>query len=598
MATESELLAALRRADAAGDAAAASAIARRIQSIRQPPEKSLGELEADLRGAVESGDPERHKAASIAYLEKQREDEGGGAFYGGASKQTAEDIATKESTLQYEANTMGGWDLLKRGAAENLKGKGRAIQQLLEDDPVKSLRLQEAEAVERAKNKYITGHPIAGLGALGVDTGLSIAPGSLVAKASRLAPAGAKLVTALLGEGAVGGGFGAVQPTAPGESREKNVTVGAALGTAIPVGGALLRAKPAQQVADKILDYTPLVYHKRMRQRNEVGRAAHEVEVEAARARNVERDAATLAEDVAAAEAINTTRAAQEQAAREQLAATAGWPRAPSDKVELDQLRAEQGREYGELIRPVQTDIAPVMDTARAASSAPGLSERAQRNLESYVARFESAGGRAGVMPGDLYKDIRSELTRDLRSADSSAERRQLEQLLTSLDSQFEAAIPAEVAADIARGRSQYALSSNLQKVGIDPVAGGWDLGAVQRRLDLGSGNQATREQLYAALRGLPERQRVPLRAAAPDREALPKFKPESSEYATMAGVQAGLLGAGTAMGVGPLLNFGLPAAAAVVKQAENERTRRLVSSLLRGTNISTQPMITPQERY
>jgi len=567
-----------------------------------PPAKTLDELEVELRAAAESGDPVAKKAASIAYLTKQRE-EAGGVFTGAAAdspeaRAAYEEKRKGEIQREYDVSQMGAGKVMLEGAKANLRGKGRAIEQLVTTDPVKSLQLQEEERLAREKDKFITDSGLGGLGGLGTDIGLSIVPGVGVTKTVAAAPAGAKLVTALLGEGAIGGGFGALTPTAPGESRERNVKVGAGLGALIPTLGATLRSRPMQSVADKVLDYTPLLYHRRLNARNVAGRAENDAEVAAVRESNRQLDAQALADETAAVTANNAQRAAQEQTAREQLATSAGWPRAPGTKVELDVMKSEQGRQYGDLITPIQVDVAPVVGVAQAGVATRGLGRDSRANLAGYAQRIADAGGDAGIMPGNLYKDIRSELTSDIRTANDSTHRAQLRNILEALDARFEANIPEELADAVATGRAQYALGSNLQKVGVDPVAGGWDLGAVQRRLDLGTGHQPTREQLYAALRGLPETQRVPRSVASPDRAPLPKFTPEKSEYATMAGTQAALLAAGSGLGVGPLLNLGLPVVAAAAKQAEKERVRKTVAALLRGTNIYSAPAITPQETY
>lgn len=186
MATEQQLIEALRKADAAGDTAAAQAIARRIASMRSG---TMIDSSATRRsGFTQVGDPDIKRMA----------DPTGTPF---------ENLAAGTGKVFYDA----------------ARGLGQLAGVVSEEDVAESRRLDAPLMNTTA-------------GQVGAVTGAAatmIGPGSLAKAAG--APAAvtrALMPTSVKGNAALGAAFGALQPVAPGESRLENAAMGAGGGAA------------------------------------------------------------------------------------------------------------------------------------------------------------------------------------------------------------------------------------------------------------------------------------------------------------------------------------------------------------------------------
>jgi len=648
MATEKQLLEALKRADAAGDAEAARAIARKIKVARTnveaanlPPDPAptMQEAEDNLRAAYESGDKAALEAAQRAYHTRQLEVEGA-AFNSKSSgddpayiKRRDVDLALKQ---QQEERSIP--ERMGDAIGADLSGKWRALKQIVESDPVKSAQLQEEERVARAQNKYISDDPVGGLGVLGVDAATAAVPGAGVTSVVKAAPKYTKLLAAILGEGAIGGGYGAITPTAPGESRTSNVATGAVVNAALPVGGAAVRSKPVQKMADKMLENTPFFYAALKNKKEKAARALHDIEAEKIITENAAKkeaykkeaqnavqthkvamqDAKMAAEEanasataaerarVAKANAVRETKVADEQDA---LAKAAGWERAPKDELEMQKFHQDLGAKYGALIDPLRLDSNQMYDAVTKASKVPGLSPEDAKKLEGIATRLADSADVTGTVSGTVYKKIRSEVSKAARGK-SGLERDGYDAALTAMDDTLSAAVPEEHKAEIDLLRRQYRIGSNIREVDMKP-GGGIDLNAVRKKLSGLPSDDPVRVRLVKALRDMPQVEEVqkllkiePNPVGAPEMvhppvlEPVPKFQKEAGGFAKMSGVQTGLYALGHMAGIGPALNFGLPLAALGVKAAEKPKYRVPLAAALRGSNVYSAPMLAPQEGY
>lgn len=580
MYTEAELFSALRAADAAGDTEAAAAIARKIQAARQQPAPA--------------------KPAE-------------------APQPSAEDLRTKaiydteadNSFLQNVAIGAGS-------AVDDVRlGSKQLLAQMMGDEE-QYKQLQAEVAKKRERMAPVSESAGGMIGNVAGNIGMAALPGGAIAKGAQLLPKAA-LLTTIGGEAALGATTGALQPTVEGESRADNAKTGAALGALIPMGGALLRTKPVQAAADKVLDWTPFFYGARRRARNEAAKEIVDAEAATIKAQNraaqqgfveSEKAAADAAKRAAAeqterlrvaeqlrADAINVERKQLLQGGREDLARRAGWTKVPANKIEFNNEVERIGAEYGALIQPVQMEVDTVVPALARGAATPGLRADDARQLAGWAQRIEESANVNGRVGGEQYKVIRSEITDAMTDANSTY-RAQLRNALGELDAKFEAAIPPEVREQVIQKRGQYALGKKLDRADWHPKKG-LDLESVRRTLDTkGRDRTGTQQMLIDLQARLPEKARpakvkavspeLPPPGVPPEMQEVPRFVGEASDYMKVAAINAALLGAtkGGAMA--------LPPAAIAIKGANKPVVARNVANLLRGGTISISPELAP----
>ena len=543
------------------------------------------------------------------------------------------------------------------GAGGAVAGMGRGLQQLGAraigaDEKLAELQAEEADIRSRMKPVSesaggITGNILA-------NAAMFLAPGSAVTKAGQaagktavLAPRAAQLLTAMLGEGALGAVGGALQPTVEGESLAENVKSSAALNALFPALGAGIKSAPVQKAADTVLDYTPILAGRRREARNLVTKAAHDAEVAAVKAANAEakqKYAAEVAADRAGyKQAVATTKEQQRAAeleakrqtqyaqalrdqeavqkatfldtvAQEKFAKQAGWDKYPQNKLEFEDQIKRLGSEYGALIEPVRMQMPKVDDIlARPNSTIGRYVEKLSPEPKNVSADALLMGKRSdGFIKGETYKEVRSDITEALQTAEGDA-RADLKDLLARLDANFEAAIPPDKLADVVKKREQYAISSTVRSGKWRPDEG-MDLAAVMDRLDKREIAPEVRDDLYKWYRAreqakdvgrvdeflpdnIPEPDLPPVREAP---ELLPAPAPLKLEKADVVRLM------GTVGGLGSLMGYGLgaapagavlaslPVAASVVKQATNPRVAKTVNALRRGATIGYGTVLAP----
>ena len=230
MATEQQLIDALRRADAGGDAEAAKAIARRIQSMRsQAPQQPKANIQ-DLYNRARSGD------------------ETALAEYNSRAKAVGQN--TIEEELQANNPTTGGDNFLA-GVGKSIYDTGRGIKQLFGGYTQEEIDQQrQADAPLMNTGAGIAGN-IVGAG------GQAFIPGAGVAKVT----SGLGKIAPYAGAAVSGGLFAGSQPVGMDESRLGNTATGAALG----VGGQALGAGAigiAKGASDKLSPTVKKLYEQ------------------------------------------------------------------------------------------------------------------------------------------------------------------------------------------------------------------------------------------------------------------------------------------------------------------------------------------------
>ncbi len=250
--TEQQLIGALRKADAAGDEAAARVIARRIQSMRQAPQADFSNVQS---GADTVAGPSPTDGMS-----------GGEKFLAGIGKSMADTYRGAK-----QLGTMGLRHVAGGGSANPAVLVGNMLtgtpqapgQNAVTQFADRSLATQQAD-IDRSRR----------MDAPLMDTGAGLA-GNVVGTISQImgpgialkgtAAGAALLPRTVAGNALQGGVLGAAQPTATGDSRLANIALGTGLGAAgaaLPILGgrlaSLVRGAPytasgASQRAGQIL---------------------------------------------------------------------------------------------------------------------------------------------------------------------------------------------------------------------------------------------------------------------------------------------------------------------------------------------------------
>lgn len=231
--TEQQLIGALRKADAAGDTAAARAIAQRIKAMRQP---------ATTPPAPQPAEPAPDPTEGMSGFDK---------FSAGVGKSFADTYrGLKQAGTEAVDFVAGGGVASPVGIADRLV-RGRESNRY--DNPVtratgRSLDRQQAD-IDRAKtlDAPLMDTGAGGAGNLAGYAAQLLGPGAAV---RGTAAARAFLPTTVAGNAAQGGLLGLMQPVASGDSRVENGGLGALFGAggaavAKGVGMAAGRAKTA-----------------------------------------------------------------------------------------------------------------------------------------------------------------------------------------------------------------------------------------------------------------------------------------------------------------------------------------------------------------
>lgn len=246
MASEQQLMEALRRADAAGDEEAARAIAQRIQSMREQPVQAgqgLGVMAAEnpfaqLQKRVSAGEQlsptEQKQYTATRDLLLKRE---------AAGDPIAIDIMRQ--ARQYQVEQMGTGERILAGAGAGLKqmsmGFGQSVVPIGEKlgliSPEDAARYRTRVDIERARQEPLLNTDAGSFGKLIPDVALGIP--LFRAGQAALAPKGAgALRTNVVAPAVTGAGYTYyTQPVGTGESKTGQVALGAGLSAAGQVGG-------------------------------------------------------------------------------------------------------------------------------------------------------------------------------------------------------------------------------------------------------------------------------------------------------------------------------------------------------------------------
>lgn len=161
-----------------------------------------------------------------------------------------EELMPGVSTDPTEGMSRTGRVLAGVGQANASTVRGaRQLFNYLTGDEKEYAQLQEAENQARVQDEALLGDRWGRGGQILGHLAQAAAPGTLLAKGTKLLGGGAKALIA--GESALGAGMGSVQPTVKGEDHSDNALWGAALGAAIPFGGAAfskIRQLPATTI--------------------------------------------------------------------------------------------------------------------------------------------------------------------------------------------------------------------------------------------------------------------------------------------------------------------------------------------------------------
>lgn len=133
--------------------------------------------------------------------------------------------------------------LLAAGAGQSVASTmrgGRQVWNYLTGDKEEFARLQEEENRARIADADLLNTGAGRLGQIGGHVMQALLPAGAAAKGVQAARGG--MVATVGTEAALGGGMGALAPTVEGESRSKNVKIGAATGGILPFIGPMVRA--------------------------------------------------------------------------------------------------------------------------------------------------------------------------------------------------------------------------------------------------------------------------------------------------------------------------------------------------------------------
>jgi hypothetical protein len=407
--TEQQLIGALRKADAAGDVAAAKAIARRIQSMRQAAPQ------ADFTGvqsSVSQSQPESvsgplapsvygdRAAPSLASVNAQNR-----AY--AASPQFAEDRASAEAFQTKEkARQYADLPAPLRAFVGAGKAAGNAVMGAAQ--LVGAMDQSDVDSV-RARDAYLEGDTATGAGTIAGDLALMAIPAS---RLSKLAGAGK---IAQLGVGAgTSAAFGGLQPVGEGESRVQNAAVSGALG----LGGGLGAMGLSHLGANAATAIKPEV------------RALYE----AAKARGISLTPAQLSDSRFLKFLESQLRSLPLSGAQSRAAAQrSDWNKAVARTIGSDAdvvtpevygaTKAQLGREFNRLAEQNQLPLSPaVMDRMRAvAKEAADLGDEesvsaVNRAIERVISQSQS-----GVLPGRAYQSLDSSLGKAMKAGGEKA---------------------------------------------------------------------------------------------------------------------------------------------------------------------------------
>jgi hypothetical protein len=402
--TEQQLIGALRKADAAGDVAAAKAIARRIQSMRQSapkadfsdvqssvsmsqPDPTPGPLAPSIHGERSAPSLDAVNAQNRAYM---------------ASPQFAEDQAAAEaSQMEARQRDFQAQPLPLRalvGAGGAVARNARGIGQLA------GLVSPEQEAAARQNDQFMAGDTAATVGGVGGDLALMALPATRI---SRLAGAGrgAQLAANVTSGATLSG----IQPVVDGESRTLNAAVGGGLsiaGTAAASGLQRLGASAANAIKPEV-------------------RALYE----AAKARGISLTPTQLSDSRFLKFLESQLRSLPLSGAQSRSAAQrADWNRAvartvgsDADAVTPEVYAASKARIGGEFNRLSEQNQLPIDDAlleklVAVQQDASQLGDDATgRAVNSMIERLMSQAD-GGVLPGRAYQSFDSELGRLMKT--------------------------------------------------------------------------------------------------------------------------------------------------------------------------------------
>ena len=485
------------------------------------------------------------------------------------------------------------------GAGGAVAGMGRGLQQLGAraigaDEKLAELQAEEADIRSRMKPVSESGGGITGN--ILANAAMFLAPGSAVTKAGQaagrtavLAPKAAQLLTAMLGEGALGAVGGALQPTVEGESLAENVKSSAALNALFPALGAGIKSTPVQKAADTVLDYTPIFAGRRREARNLVTKAAHDAEIAAYNASKAEAAQATKVAKALRDQELMAPAKEAEAVAQSTIAKAAGWDVFPTNKMDAEAALEKVGAQYGEALKPVRMPM-PELDDAMLEKGSP---------VGSYVKTLQKGVEKEGAVSGELYKSTRAELVKARKAATQSEERRQLGELIDRLDQQLETSVPPELKGDILRLRKQYMTGATVVDADWAPGIGP-DVKALRKRFDKRKADASIRDPLYTAesmVREAKEATKAPFEAISPAMAKPENLVLEKADPFRMFSVLGAAGALGTAgLGAAPAgaILASLPVAASVVKQATNPRVAKTVNALRRGATIGYGTVLAP----
>jgi hypothetical protein len=383
--SEQQLMAALRKADAAGDEAAARAIAKRIKSARQP--KTVEELTPGL-----STNPAEGRGNFMAGVGKSLRDTGLGLT------QAAADGGIVGSVGRSIAGGLG-IDMPRSPLAE---WADRKIAQNQDAD----------RALTDTRSGFlgnVTGVVGQILGPGGVMKLATRVP-QLVAQAPRLgAAASAFLPTSLRGAAVQGAVLGSIQPVAEGQSRVVNTavgTAGGALGAALPrVAGAALRGvnRIREPLTERGLENVAARTIQRFAQNPQVqqltdpilGRAPTlaEATLDPGIAQ-LQRMQATKSPEVA--NALYGARVAANEGRVAALQPFAGTPAAR--EAAMAGIESAENAAYGKVRQATGVNVAPVVQKIEAVLAGPEGKRAAVRSAMNDVRRALYVDGQEGTL--------------------------------------------------------------------------------------------------------------------------------------------------------------------------------------------------------
>lgn len=224
-----QLMDALRRADAAGDAEAARAIARRLSGMREAPKADF----SNVQGGVEFGTPGARPAGEVRAIGGNGRPytgpllSGPGASPSKSNAEIARIQAESEKGVRRRTQAEAKRDAFRELPApiRGLIGAGSRVGDLaMGAGQLLGLTDEADAAAQREQNAYMDGDFAAGVGGVGADVALLWNPAARLASAPRAAQ--------YAGNVALGAGMGALAPTVAGESRAANTAIGGALGAA------------------------------------------------------------------------------------------------------------------------------------------------------------------------------------------------------------------------------------------------------------------------------------------------------------------------------------------------------------------------------